>query len=220
METSHLVASVFCVLLSFEVSSFPTGAPLNACMTLDPSSSHGSSTAIGPSPYKLTYSSSTYRPGEVIQVTLSGSQFKGFLIVGRKAIDTTRANVGLFQTPSTPDAKLLCTGLQEGNGVTHTNNTVKSSITLNWKAPSSAVGDIAFHFTVVRGGAPSIQSNPADYYMGLKSAPLKLAPDSTDAVLPVQEESVGVSVMVIRQEYEEEIVYAVPSSRQNYLHEK
>ncbi|RUS78475.1 hypothetical protein EGW08_013763 [Elysia chlorotica] len=179
MENSRMLATILCaILLTPEVASFPTGAPLNACMTLYPSS-HGASTATGPSPYSLTFSSSTYRPGETIEVTLSGAQFKGFLIVGRKQIDTTKSNVGHFQTPATKDAKLLCTGLQEGNGVTHTNNTVKSSITFDWKAPAADIGDIVFHFTIVRGGAPSTQSDPSDYYMDLTSAPLKSASKAT-----------------------------------------
>ncbi|KAK3757435.1 hypothetical protein RRG08_038791 [Elysia crispata] len=49
------------------VSSYPTGAPIGACTNLNPDS-HGPSTAKGPSPYKITFSSSTYQPGQVIQV--------------------------------------------------------------------------------------------------------------------------------------------------------
>ncbi|GFN73737.1 ferric-chelate reductase 1 [Plakobranchus ocellatus] len=195
------------------VSSFPTGAPLNACMTLDPSSSHGSSTAKDPSPYKLIFSSSTYQPDQLIRVTLSGAMFKGFLIVGRKDGDATKANVGLFQSPTTPDAKLLCTGLKEGNGVTHTNNTVKSSITFAWKAPNISMGDIVFHFTVVRGGAPSVDQNPSDYYMDLMSTPLKPAPKISNEVILFNQEANGVTVVEVANNEEEEVVYAVPSSK-------
>ncbi|GFN73736.1 ferric-chelate reductase 1 [Plakobranchus ocellatus] len=179
LSTTFLVCFVFSGSL---VSSYPTGAPTGACTSLNPDS-HGPSTAKDPSPYKLSFSSSTYKPGDVIKVTLSGAMFKGFLIVGRKEGDVSMANVGFFQSPSSSDAQLLCTTGKDGNGMTHTNNTVKSTITLAWKAPSESMGNIEFHYTVVRGGAPSVKVDPADYFMDLKSAPLKPASDYSDQVL-------------------------------------
>ncbi|GFS17596.1 ferric-chelate reductase 1 [Elysia marginata] len=209
MNAAQLLSSIFyaVVLMGSLVSSYPTGAPAGACTSLNPDS-HGPSTAKGPSPYEITFSPTTYQPGQNIKVTLSGAQFKGFLIVGRKAEDTSMTNVGFFQTPTTPAAQLQCTTGKEGNGVTHTNNTVKSSITLDWKAPSSAVGDIVFHFTTVRGGAPSVKVNPSDYYMDQKSSPLKSA---SDEVLRFEKEVDDINVLETSEEEDEEIVYTVPS---------
>lgn len=210
MYTTQLIPGVVCVLFvtSSLVSAYPTGAPAGACTSLNPDS-HGPSTAKGPSPYTLSFSSSAYQPGQNIKVTLSGALFKGFLVVGRKVGDSTMANVGYFQTPSGPDAQLQCITGKDGNGVTHTNNTVKSGITFDWKAPNSDVGDIVFHYTVVRGGAPSVKVDAADYFMDQKSSPLK----SASAVLQFQEETKDVNVVAIDEE-DEEVVYTVPSFKQ------
>ncbi|RUS78476.1 hypothetical protein EGW08_013764 [Elysia chlorotica] len=192
-------------------AAYPNGAPVGACTTLNPDS-HGPSTAKGPSPYTITFSSNTYQPGQVLQVTLSGAPFKGFLIVGRKDGDQTMANTGFFQTPKSPDAQLQCVGGKDGNGVTHTNNTVKSSISLDWKAPSSAVGDIVFHFTTVRGGAPNVKVDAADYFMDQKSSPLKAASPVEDEVLRFEEEANDLDVVVVsKEEGDEEIVFSVPT---------
>ncbi|GFN73734.1 hypothetical protein PoB_000024000 [Plakobranchus ocellatus] len=68
METYKLLTTLLvCFVFSGSlVSSYPTGAPTGACTSLNPDS-HGPSTAKDPSPYKLSFSSSTYKPGDVIK---------------------------------------------------------------------------------------------------------------------------------------------------------
>ncbi|XP_059148758.1 putative ferric-chelate reductase 1 isoform X2 [Physella acuta] len=154
-------------------AAYPSGAPDDACSTLDPVS-HGPSTATGNAPYALTFSSSTYQPNQVITVQLQGSKFKGFLIVGRKSDGSSTDPIGYFINP-TSDSQLICLNSTTGNGITHTDNSVKAGLTFSWKAPSSSVGDVVFHYTIVRGGAPSKDMNPADYYKDEQSAAIKPA---------------------------------------------
>lgn len=159
--------AVAMALIVAVVSAYPSGAPDSACASINPDW-HGPSTATGPSPYILSLSSETYSPNQVITVKLSGALFKGYLIEGRLADGSTTNPVGFFQSPD-PSAKLACTAFSSGNGVTQTNNTVKSSATFQWTAPSTSVGNIVFNFTVVRGGAPRTNITASDYYQGLKS---------------------------------------------------
>ncbi|BFZ02472.1 hypothetical protein BsWGS_05511 [Bradybaena similaris] len=151
------------------VTPYPRGAPESACKSLIPDS-HGPSSATGPSPYFLQVSSTTYSPNQVIAITLRGAAFKGFLIVGTRD-DGGQYPVGSFQTPDV-NSKLACTATSSGNGVTQTNNTVKTLGHFLWKAPSESAGTIRFNFTVVRGGAPNTKVDASDYYASQSSAPL------------------------------------------------
>ncbi|CAL1526992.1 unnamed protein product [Lymnaea stagnalis] len=166
--TTIVIASI--VLMATLTNAWPSGAPAGACSSLDPDT-HGPSTATGTAPYALTFSSSTYQPGQVVQVRLQGAAFKGFLIVGRKADGSSTDPVGFFQNPSS-DSKLQCLNGTTGNGITHTSNSVKNGLTFDWRAPSTSVGNIVFHYTIVRGGAPSTTSDPSDYYKDEQSAAL------------------------------------------------
>ncbi|GFN73728.1 domon domain of stromal cell-derived receptor 2 [Plakobranchus ocellatus] len=127
--------------------------------------------------------------------------------------DSWKQNIGFFQTPSTSDARLQCLDGKKGNGVTHTNNNVKKSITVSWKAPSEPVGNIVFHFTVVRGGAPNVRVFPSDYFMDLQSEPLRPASGFVGHVLPFQQETRDDTAMEIVVEDEGKVVYKLPSLR-------
>jgi hypothetical protein len=165
---SIAVVMAMCVAIA---TSFPTGAPESACPSLVPDS-HGPSTATGPSPYTLTVSSATYSPNQVLTVTLGGAAFKGFIIVGRVAGSTDP--VGSFQVQNA-DSRTACTATPGSNGITHTNNTVKTTSSFQWQAPSSSVGAVTFYSTVVRGGAPATTPDKSDYFLGVNSASISPA---------------------------------------------
>jgi len=159
-------------MLALGAYGYPSGAPEGACSTLNPDS-HGPSTATGPCPYNISMSSSSYTKGQMITLTLvstSGAEFKGYLIEGRVVGKTENESIGYFKTVPA-GAKTLCMG-KYGNSVTHTNNTVKKTVAFQWEAPGPEYGDIQFHFTVVRGGAPATKVDPADYWMDVKSGVL------------------------------------------------
>jgi len=167
-----------CLLLTLAVtltSAYPSGAPPEACASLNPTS-HGASTATGEPPYTLTMTSPTYTPGQLINITLTavgaGNAFVGVLVEGfaeKKGTENRSEPVGFFKNPP-PALKLVCMNMT-GNGITHVNATSKTTFTVTWQAPNgSHAGHIHFHYTVVRG-----HGGPADYFMDIKSDALKPA---------------------------------------------
>ncbi|KAK3790532.1 hypothetical protein RRG08_060579 [Elysia crispata] len=170
-QSPLVLAVITAVLTTSTVHSFGGGAPAGSCATLNPSG-HGASTATGAAPYTLELSKTEYNPGDVIEVTLKGTgsaQFKGFLMAGRLADGDSTDNIGEFSGDNGGNSKTLC-AQPLGNAVTHTGATPKSSVVFNWTAPSTALGDVVIHYTVVRGGAPSLDTNAADYFKDLRSA--------------------------------------------------
>ncbi|CAG5120772.1 unnamed protein product, partial [Candidula unifasciata] len=133
---THLVHLITILLIcrTQMAASYSSGAPAPACSALDPSPGHGTSTVNDPSPYNLTFSAASYRPGEVIEVTLDGAPFEGFLILARPTLGSS-GPVGNFSAGN--NSKVACS-------VTHNSKTVKSSISFNWTAPSVAVGSVEF----------------------------------------------------------------------------
>ncbi|KAK7009640.1 ferric-chelate reductase 1 [Biomphalaria glabrata] len=153
---------IFLLTLDY-VYCYPGGAPPDRCVSdnLKPTGSHGvTPTVTSPSPFSISLSQTSYKAGDTIQVTLSGAQFKGFLIVARKAAGGT-TNIGKF-TISTTHEKTMCTS---STGVTHTSRDIKTSVTANWTAPLEAFGDIIFKYTVV--------IDVTNYYFDLNSSVVK-----------------------------------------------
>ena len=127
------------------VDGYSGGADPGACDSMTPG--HGSPSQGAPSPYTITPSTTTLTAGGTITVTLTGSSdFKGFLIQAREP-GTTNYYGSWLNLPSTAQKK--CTN---DRAVTHTSDSTKSSIALEWQAPSSlgAVTEIEFVATVVQ----------------------------------------------------------------------
>ncbi|XP_046358001.2 putative ferric-chelate reductase 1 homolog isoform X2 [Haliotis rufescens] len=125
-----------------------SGANVGACISMVPSG-HGGSTQAFPSPFTIKPASTSYTPGNQINVVLAGvcgRQFKGFLLQARLASGpTTSSGLGTFAATDS-NAKTWCPA---NPSITHVNNDLKSSITVTWTAPSSAQGDIVFVTTFV-----------------------------------------------------------------------
>uniref|UniRef100_A0A2C9LE28 Ferric-chelate reductase 1 n=1 Tax=Biomphalaria glabrata TaxID=6526 RepID=A0A2C9LE28_BIOGL len=155
---------VFSVIIQ-SVCSYPTGAHNSACTHVTPETGHHKSTAGNVNPFFLKFSKHYYSHGDKIQVTLSGGQFNGFLIVARKTTDDAK-NVGTF-TDLLSEAKLTCDPTT-GRGVTQTNANPKNSVTVNWVAPTDTTDDIVFKYSVVL----DIASN---YFANLNSTILRYA---------------------------------------------
>ncbi|KAI8789316.1 defense protein 3, partial [Biomphalaria glabrata] len=133
----------YCIfLLTFDyVYCYSSGAPPYLCDSDSFKPAHGAtSTVTNPSPFSISLSQTSYKSGDTIQVTLTGGQFKGFLIVARKAAGG-RTNVGTFTTLTTHETTTCNTPF---SGVTHKASDIKASATANWTAPLEAVGDIIF----------------------------------------------------------------------------
>ncbi|KAI8486811.1 DOMON domain-containing protein frrs1L [Branchiostoma belcheri] len=131
--------------------AYPGGAPAQACLDMTPQ--HGPSEQSSTPPYELVVSNTTYAGGDEIQVTLSrtgnSATFRGFFIQAR-TVGLTDAQ-GRFTNLDSATTKTVNCGSEANseNGVTHTGQTDKSSVTVTWTAPANRVGHIQFRATVV-----------------------------------------------------------------------
>ena len=141
-----VVALVFCVFAVAVVVSYPTGAPLEACVTLEPQ--HGFAPQTGPSPYVLTAANNgdgTYQ-ATISKIDAASADFKGILIQAR--IDTATDPVGAFTVTDTNFHNLDC--LAPGVSVTHSSNITKTSASFVWTPPAGGVAGVSFRGTVVQ----------------------------------------------------------------------
>ncbi|KAK3593609.1 hypothetical protein CHS0354_018708, partial [Potamilus streckersoni] len=146
------------------VLCYPTGAPLETCSSMLPS--HGASPSNTQAPYTITTSKSTYRPNDQITVTLqanSGQTFKGFLLQARKKNTINQSNtIGTLTGDSS--TKNPCTGLAS---LTQSSGNSRSTLSVTWKAPAVADGNVVFVATFVK--------TKTTYWINVQS--LDLVPD-------------------------------------------
>ncbi|MBZ3885591.1 Ferric-chelate reductase 1 [Sciurus carolinensis] len=85
----------------------------------------------------------------ISHMTLSGPQFKGFLLEARNAEDLNGFPVGSFTLTDSQVSQLLTCEDIQGSAVSHTSSSKKTEIKVYWNAPSSAPNHIQFLVTVV-----------------------------------------------------------------------
>ncbi|XP_046558230.1 putative ferric-chelate reductase 1 [Haliotis rubra] len=187
MRTIRLSPRPCCIVLlvlvfAREARAYSNGAGTSSCASLEPS--HTTTAQTTDSPFVVLTSKTTYTAGETIQVTLEGrcgEQFKGFLIQARRADPTVDNNelIGEFTSVDASTSQQRCNnGDATQRGLTHTNSNLKSSLTLQWTAPTPATGHIIFRTTFVK--------TKVVYWVGVTSAVLT---DSTAVGLSVSEAS-------------------------------
>ncbi|KFO26878.1 ferric-chelate reductase 1 [Fukomys damarensis] len=141
-----LGAFVFLLHVS-SVASYPNGKVTQSCHRMIPK--HGHSPRPEPT-HHMALSQTTFRPGDQIEVTLSGQPFKGFLVEARNAEDLDGPPVGSFMLIDHEVSQLLTCDDIQGSAVSHTSSSNKTEIKVYWKAPSSAPNHIRFLATVVK----------------------------------------------------------------------
>lgn len=137
-----------CILLlhiSF-VTCYPDGEVTGSCHGMVPT--HGHSPLPDPI-HKISVNQVTFRPGDQIEVTLSGPAFKGFLLEARNAEDLNGPPVGTFTLIDSQESQLLDCGNAQGSAVSHTRASKKTEIKVHWNAPTNAPNHIQFLATVV-----------------------------------------------------------------------
>ncbi|KAJ8921030.1 hypothetical protein NQ315_015826 [Exocentrus adspersus] len=126
--------------------AYSAGAPESTCDDMTPK--HPVEPQKSELPYKVTANKKEVKAGEVVEITVSGKTFKGFLLQVRKGDKAA----GQFLIPD--DDKYAkasnCHGAK-GSAATHKNATDKKSITLKWKAPRAA-GKYTVYATVAQDG--------------------------------------------------------------------
>ncbi|XP_012973873.1 ferric-chelate reductase 1 [Mesocricetus auratus] len=138
-------ALVFAVLVC-SVAGYPNGKVAMSCAGMTPQ--HGHSPQSEPV-HQITVSQMRFKPGDQIQVTLSGPQFRGFLLEARDAEDLSGPPVGSFTLIDREVSQLLTCEDVQGLAVSHTSSSKKTEVKVYWNAPSSAPNHIQFLATVV-----------------------------------------------------------------------
>jgi len=131
------------------VYGYPSGAPAGVCGTGAPKHGGAAPQATNSSPYTLTASPNSVSAGGAITLTIGGRDtYRGFLVSARD-VSSSQPVGGVF-TPFDAQAKALdCNGAQ-GSAITHTSNSDKSNVKVQWTAPAGFRGQVYFTATVVR----------------------------------------------------------------------
>ncbi|KAK6166008.1 hypothetical protein SNE40_022801 [Patella caerulea] len=143
---SFLMTCLLIIVPVVTINGYSTGAPKGACKNLMPNH-EGAVAQTTTSPYSISVSSTTYKPGETITVTVKGELFKGLILQARSSSDDTTP-IGTFTIPSTNTKTTKCTS--DSDTWTHSNSTNKREGSANWTAPSTNMGDITFRATIVQ----------------------------------------------------------------------
>ncbi|XP_071348486.1 putative ferric-chelate reductase 1 [Trachinotus anak] len=146
-----------CCLLFISVSvcywvptdCYADGKVTKVCGSMEPH--HGSPGQTGTSPYHLATNTTTFNPGDHIQVILSGtSYFEGFLLQARDAANQGSASTaGTFTLTNPSRTQLLTCNKQQGSAVSHTSDARQTQVTVIWNAPQDAPNEVQFFVTVV-----------------------------------------------------------------------
>ncbi|XP_041659554.1 putative ferric-chelate reductase 1 [Cheilinus undulatus] len=129
---------------------YANGKVTKSCSSMEPH--HRVLGQTTPSPYHLTVNAMTYRPGDQIQVILSGSSyFEGFLLQARNtAVQGSASVVGTFTLTDPKRTQLLTCNKVKRSAVSHTSADQKKEVIVIWTAPSYPVDQVQFFVTVVQ----------------------------------------------------------------------
>lgn len=147
MASRRRVSCLLSLLLVPPVLSYANGKVSKACSGMEPH--HHSRGQTSPSPYQLQANSSTYRPGELVQVTLWGQSFEGFLLQARDPAQDDPAALGSFVLTDPRSSQLLNCNKHKDSAVSHTSKSLKSLVRVLWRPPSDPPTQVQFLVTVV-----------------------------------------------------------------------
>jgi hypothetical protein len=125
---------------------YSAGAPESVCDDMTPK--HPVEPQKSPLPYTISVSKKEAKGGEIVDITIGGKTFKGFLVQVRNGDKA----VGSFQIPDTDkySKPINCHGTN-GSGATHKNAVEKKDLVLKWKAPEAS-GNYQVYVTVAEDG--------------------------------------------------------------------
>nr|XP_055037980.1 putative ferric-chelate reductase 1 isoform X1 [Misgurnus anguillicaudatus] len=169
------------------VHMYPNGLVTDACSDMVPS--HRSSSAqTSSSPYTITATPTSFKGGDEITVTLSGSvNFKGFMLQAYKA--GTNTPIGTFTVTNNQAQGLTCFGVAN-SAVSQTSKSGKPSIQVKWKAPTSGqLSNVEFRATFVQAFST--------FWVGVKSSAITYTGTSTS--VPTSNSGCGVSKVCFSQ---------------------
>ncbi|NXG48956.1 FRRS1 reductase, partial [Psilopogon haemacephalus] len=147
----ELPGLAFAIWLSFcfcvPVDGYPNGKVRQACAGMVPC--HGTAPQL-PLEHTITLNVTEFKPGDSIEVNLSGPDFEGFFIQARDAEHLDGPAVGSFTLADRRLSQLLTCSPTKNSAVSHTSKTKKRQIKVYWLAPGDAPNHIQFLATVVK----------------------------------------------------------------------
>ncbi|NXY07399.1 FRRS1 reductase, partial [Pteruthius melanotis] len=135
------------VCLYASVGGYPNGKVREACTSMVPC--HGSSPQRSPE-HSISVNVTEFKPGDSIEVHLSGPDFEGFFIQARDAEHLDIPAVGSFVLADRRRSQLLTCGRTKNSAVSHTSKAKKKDIKVYWIAPGDAPKHVQFLATVVK----------------------------------------------------------------------
>ncbi|XP_039335140.2 reelin domain-containing protein 1 [Saimiri boliviensis] len=128
-------------------SAFSHGASMKACEDMQPKHIRAQPQPQDTRHVTIHTGRSSYAPGDKIPVTVRSSRdFMGFLLQARRVSDHQVTGTFVF----TPPRSKLMTCVQAADAVTHSDKSLKRTLSFMWKAPAQPVGDIKFLLSVVQ----------------------------------------------------------------------
>ncbi|NXO35003.1 FRRS1 reductase, partial [Locustella ochotensis] len=135
------------VCLCVSVVGYPNGKVREACTSMVPC--HGGSPQLSPE-HTITVNRTEFKPGDNIEVHLSGPDFEGFFIQARDAEHLDSPAVGSFVLADRRRSQLLTCGRTKNSAVSHTSKVKKKDVKVYWIAPGDAPKHVQFLATVVK----------------------------------------------------------------------
>ncbi|XP_069497640.1 ferric-chelate reductase 1 isoform X2 [Ambystoma mexicanum] len=145
LQVAALIVALSCVLLD-PVASYANGRVTRACDSMRPQ--HGHQAQDSPK-HNLTVDKTTFKAGDRIKVTLSGTRFEGFFLQARDVENLDGAAVGSFTLIDAEESQLLTCHDAQDSAVSHTSKSRKTQIEAYWNPPINAPQRIQFRFSVV-----------------------------------------------------------------------
>ncbi|NXG19633.1 FRRS1 reductase, partial [Grallaria varia] len=148
MELPGLAVAIWMFVWFYApVGGYPNGKVREACTSMIPC--HGSSPQLLPE-HTITVNGTEFKPGDNIEVCLSGPDFEGFFIQARDVKHLDGPAVGSFMLVDRRLSQLLTCGRTKKSAVSHTSKTKKKNIKVYWIAPGDAPKHVQFLATVVK----------------------------------------------------------------------
>ncbi|NXF89432.1 FRRS1 reductase, partial [Eubucco bourcierii] len=148
MELPGLAFAVWLSLcLCVPVDGYPNGKVRQACASMIPC--HGPAPTLPPE-HSIALNVTEFRPGDTIEVNLSGPDFEGFFIQARDAAHLDGPAVGSFTLADPRLSQLLTCGRTKNSAVSHTSKRKKTQLKVYWIAPGDAPNHVQFLATVVK----------------------------------------------------------------------
>ncbi|KAM9845019.1 putative ferric-chelate reductase 1 [Aulostomus maculatus] len=171
---------------------YSNGKVTSACGSMKPH--HDVPAQTSPSPYHLQTNTTKFRPGEHVQVILSGtSYFEGFLLQARDATNLgSTSTVGTFTLTDPARTQLLTCNHKQGSAVSHTSDARQTRVVVTWIAPHNAPREVQFFVTVVthyrvfwvRQPGPIISQHGVTPHPPQSTTALTTTPKTTASILP------------------------------------